>query len=168
MGRELLSLLEKYLGFTGEVINIQQVKHIFMKLQILKMAYGLSMKLIDAIMINHYFNYATRTTGGYVDFDYFRVSDDGWYYIKNVNAQKYLTVKDNVAKAGKNVELVQGLGIQGQKWYLKNVGDGYVTLTSAVGDYMLDISGGKNEDGSNVCQWSYGGGSNQQWNFEKI
>ena len=141
---------------------------------------------------------------------------DGWYYIKNVNAQKYLQVTNNSAKATANVELSTGNGGLGQKWYLKNVSDGYVTLQSALGNFMIDITGGKNEnganvqiynaysgnaqqfmlkststngvyviatkcsnltkvlddenfgkvDGTNVCQWAYGGKANQQWVFE--
>ena len=144
--------------------------------------------------------------------------NEGWYYIKNVNAQKYLQVTDNTGKAGQNVDLRTGTGVQGQKWYLKNVGNGYVTLTSALGDYMLDVASAKNEDGANigiynaysgdaqqfmlktsstngayivatkcsnltkvlddynfgktdgtnVCQWTYGGYSNQQWVFEPV
>ena len=143
---------------------------------------------------------------------------DGWYYIKNVNAQKYLQVTNNYGKGGQNVELRTGTGVQGQKWYLKNIGNGYVTLKSALGEYMLDVASAKNEngtniqiynahsgdaqqfmlktsstngayivatkcsnltkvlddynfgksDGTNVCQWAYGGNSNQQWVFEAI
>ncbi|OAV41368.1 family 43 glycosylhydrolase [Clostridium saccharobutylicum] len=75
---------------------------------------------------------------------------DGWYYIKNVNAQKYLQVANNVGKAAQNVELGTGSGAAGQKWYLKNVGNGYVTLKSALGNYMLDVYNGENKDGSNI------------------
>jgi len=143
---------------------------------------------------------------------------DGWYYIKNLNANKYLQVTGNTAKAGTNVELRTGNGAEGQKWYLKNVADGYVTLTSALGEFMVDVANAKNEDGANiqiyngysgnsqqfmlkktstngayilatkcsnltkvlddynfgkedgtnVCQWSYGGKANQQWSFEPV
>ena len=141
---------------------------------------------------------------------------DGWYYIKNVNAQKYLQVTNNYGTGGQNVEFGTGTGVQGQKWYLKNLGNGYVTLKSALGEYMLDVACAKNDngtniqiynaysgdaqqfklktsstngayivatkcsnltkvlddynfgksDGTNVCQWTYGGYSNQQWIFE--
>ena len=143
---------------------------------------------------------------------------DGWYYIKNVNAGKYLQVAGNTAKAVTNVELRTGNGADGQKWYLKNVADGYVTLTSALGNFMLDVASAENkdganiqiydgysgtaqqfmlktsstngayvvatkcsnltkvlddyqfkkEDGTNVCQWTYGGKANQQWIFEPV
>ena len=141
---------------------------------------------------------------------------DGWYYIKNVNAQKYLQVQGNTGKSGQNVELGTGNGADGQKWYLTNKGNGVITLKSSLG-YMLDVTGGKNEngtnieiwaensktpqdfmlksngnnqygivtkvssgdkgldasnkgtaDGTNVQQYSYWGGTNQLWTFEKV
>ena len=201
------------------------------------------------------FNFARQQTGGYVDFDYFRVNDelkgagydpsgestnpsqapvvsaqpsknpivtgsieDGLYYIKNVNAQKYLQVADNNGAAGQNVEIGTGTGVAGQKWYVTNTSDEYVTLTSALGNFMIDIAMGSSDDGANVqiyhgysgdaqkyliqktstdgvytiatkasgetknldvygrgtadgtnvCQWSYTGNTNQQWIFEKV
>ena len=144
------------------------------------------------------------------------VINDGWYYIKNIHAQKYLQVKNNVANNAQNVELATGTGANGQKWYVKNLGNGYFTLQSRVGNFMLDIANGANEnganvqiysaysgdpqqftaragangtysiltkcsnqtkaldgynwgtsDGTNVCQWSYAGGNNQLWVFER-
>ena len=62
---------------------------------------------------------------------------DGWYYIKNVNAQKYLNVTNNLGKAGQNVELRTGTGQDGQKWYLKNLDNGYFTLKTALS--MMDM-----------------------------
>ncbi len=81
---------------------------------------------------------------------------DGWYYIKNTNAQKYLQVQDNTGVAGQNVELGSGNGVAGQKWYLTNLGDGEITLKSALG-YMLDVTGGKNENATNIEIWSENG-----------
>ena len=74
---------------------------------------------------------------------------DGWYYIKDNNSQKYLQVKGNTGADGQNVEIGTGTGAQGQKWYLKNVGDGYVTLKNGTG-YALDVVNGENEDSTNV------------------
>ena len=141
---------------------------------------------------------------------------DGWYYIKNVHAQKYVQVQNNAGTSGQNVELWTGWGGAAQKWYLKNVGNGYFTLQNALGNFMLDITGAKNVDGTNaqiynahsgtaqqftlkpgangtysiltkcsngtkaldaynwgtsngtnICQWTYGGGNNQLFVFEK-
>lgn len=147
-----------------------------------------------------------------------KVLKDGWYYIKNVNAQKYLQVKDNTGANAQNVEIGTGSGVAGQKWYLTNNADGTVTFTSALGNYALDVANGSDtdganiqiytqwngtsqkftiqttgtegvytiatassnqsknldvynfgkDDGTNVCQWTYGGFPNQQWIFESI
>ncbi len=78
------------------------------------------------------------------------VIPDGTYYIKNVNAQKYLTVAENKAAAGTNVEISAFTGNDGQKWTVKNTGDGYMTLTSSLGNFMLDITNGSPEDNANA------------------
>ncbi|MBE6050214.1 MAG: carbohydrate-binding protein [Clostridium sp.] len=89
--------------------------------------------------------------------------NDGWYYIKNKHAQKYLQVKDNYGKAGQNVELRTGNGAKGQKWYLQNLGGGYVTLKSATGNFMLDVSGGEDKDGANMIIYNAYSGNAQQF-----
>ena len=91
---------------------------------------------------------------------------DGWYYIKNVNAQKYLQVTNNQSRNGANVELSKGTGVQGQKWYVKHTNDGYVTLTSAVGNFMLDIAGGANYDGANAQIYSAYSGNPQKFSLQ--
>ncbi|MDC7280581.1 family 43 glycosylhydrolase [Butyrivibrio fibrisolvens] len=143
---------------------------------------------------------------------------DGWYYLKNTLSQKYLTVEGNSAKAATNVCISKGTGVDGQKWYVQNLGNGYISLKSGLGDFMLDVANGKDEDGANlqiynayahdpqqfvvkntnksgvytiatktsagtkyidvyehktadgtnVCQWTYYGNPNQQWQFEKV
>lgn len=136
------------------------------------------------------FNYATKTTGGYVDFDYFRVSDelkgantekeetkppvvvtpstnyatlkDGWYYIKNTGSGKYLQVAGDKGGNGVNVEIGTGTGSTGQKWYLTNVGNGYFTLKNGH-DYALDLVYGKDEDMTNIQVYSPNGMDAQQF-----
>jgi endo-1,4-beta-xylanase len=88
---------------------------------------------------------------------------NGWYYIKNVNAQKYLTVYNNVGANGQNVEIRTGNGSNGQKWYLTNLGNGYYTLTSKLGNYALDVANGSNTDGANIQIYSNYGGTAQQF-----
>lgn len=78
---------------------------------------------------------------------------DGWYYIKNVNAQKYLQVKNNQGGNSVNVEIGTGTGVKGQKWYLTNTGNGYFTLKNGNG-YMLDVQYGANNDGTNIQTYS--------------
>lgn len=88
---------------------------------------------------------------------------DGWYYIKNVHAQKYLTVANNTGANAQNVEIRTGNGSAGQKWYLTNLGNGYFTLKSRLGDYALDVANGANTDGANIQIYSYYGGTAQQF-----
>lgn len=87
---------------------------------------------------------------------------DGWYYIKNTNAQKYLQVKDNKGANGQNVEISTGTGVAGQKWYLTNVDNGYVTLKNGTG-FMLDVTYGKDENGTNMQVYSANGATAQQY-----
>ena len=144
--------------------------------------------------------------------------DDGWYYLKAVQSQKYLSVQGNSASGWTNVCINSGTGVDGQKWYVTNTSDGYINLTSKLGNFMLDVANGENKDGANVgiyqayggnaqkfvvkntsnsgyytiatkasneskyldiyekktadgtnvCQWTYNGGLNQQWQFEKV
>ncbi|SET30056.1 RICIN domain-containing protein [[Clostridium] polysaccharolyticum] len=88
---------------------------------------------------------------------------DGWYYIKNVNAQKYLQVKNNTGANVQNVEIGTGTGVAGQKWNLVNNSDGTITLTSALGNYMLDIANGADTNGANVQIYSAWGGDAQRF-----
>jgi len=87
---------------------------------------------------------------------------DGWYYIKNINAQKYLQVENNTGGNGVNVEIGTGSGVQGQKWYLSNHEDGYFTLENGNG-YMLDIQYGSEEDGANIQTYSANGADAQKF-----
>lgn len=100
-------------------------------------------------------------TGSTIRTDY-EILSDGWYYIKNVNAQKYLQVKDNKGANGQNVEIGTGSGVAGQKWYLTNKGSGYVTLKNGQG-YMLDVDYGKNEDNTNIQTYTANGLSAQEF-----
>ncbi len=158
------------------------------------------------------------STGGNTDTHGTAEIENGWYYIKNTLSQKYLTVEGDTADGWVNVCISQGTGVSGQKWYVTNIGDGYITLTSKLGSSMLDVSYGEDEDGTNigiyqghggeaqqfivkltdtagvytiatkasngtkvldvynhetkdgtnVCQWSFWGNPNQQWQFEKV
>jgi len=93
---------------------------------------------------------------------------DGWYYIKNVNAQKYLQVANNRGEAGSNVELRSGNGSQGQRWYLTNLSDGYITLKSALGDFMIDVSYGEDKDGANIGIFNAYAGDAQQFALKPV
>ena len=92
--------------------------------------------------------------------------DDGWYYIKSPYANKYLQAANNAGGNGVNVEIGTGTGVAGQKWYLTNVGDGYVTLKNGKG-YMLDVIYGEANDGTNIQTYSANGAAAQNFKIMK-
>ena len=92
---------------------------------------------------------------------------NGWYYIKNVNAQKYLQVEDNKGANGQNVEIGTGTGVNGQKWYVTNTNDGYVTLKNGQG-YMLDVQNGANNDGTNIQTYQNNGADAQKFKITNL
>lgn len=92
---------------------------------------------------------------------------NGWYYIKNVNAQKYLQVKNNQGGNSVNVEIGTGTGVRGQKWYVTNTSDGYFTLKNGNG-YMLDVQYGANNDGQNIQTYSANNANAQRFKAAKI
>jgi len=93
--------------------------------------------------------------------------NDGWYHLKGSHSGKYLQVEDNKGGNGVNVNIGTGNGTDGQKWYVANVGDGYVTLKNGKG-YMLDVQYGANEDGTNIQTYSANGATAQHFRFENI
>lgn len=92
---------------------------------------------------------------------------NGWYYIKNVNAQKYLQVKNNQGGNSVNVEIGTGTGVREQKWYVTNTSDGYFTLKNGNG-YMLDVQYGANNDGQNIQTYSANNANAQRFKAVKI
>lgn len=91
---------------------------------------------------------------------------DGWYYIKNPASGKYLQVTNNSASAGANVEVGTGTGVKGQKWYVKNLGNGYVTIKNGLGNYNLDVYGGRTADNTNMIIYNNHGGDPQQFKLQ--
>jgi len=89
--------------------------------------------------------------------------ENGWYLIKNPSSGKYLQVANDQAKAVSNIEIGSLSGKDGQKWLLTNVNDGYVTLTSGLGDFMLDIANGEDTNGANIQIYNSHGGDAQQF-----
>ncbi len=91
--------------------------------------------------------------------------EEGLYYIKNPTLQKYLQVTNSEAKAGANVEIGTGTGKPNQKWKLTKLSNGYVVLTSQLGDFSLDIANGKDEKGTNVGIYYTHKGDAQQFHL---
>jgi len=84
---------------------------------------------------------------------------NGWYYIKNTGSNKYLTVKDGVGANSQNVEVHSNK----QKWKLTNMEDNTITLVSEFGNYMLDVNGGKDSDGTNIQIYDAHSGDSQRF-----
>lgn len=75
---------------------------------------------------------------------------EGCYYIKNVLSNKYLAVEGGNGSAGTNVCIATKSNSKGQQWKLTYTSDGYLTLTTALGNYMLDVANGSGENGANI------------------
>ncbi|KAG4089785.1 hypothetical protein H8356DRAFT_24645 [Neocallimastix lanati (nom. inval.)] len=88
---------------------------------------------------------------------------DGWYFIKNSSSGKYLQVSNENSRAASNIEIGSSRKSDGQKWKLTNVGDGYVTLTSALGNFNVDVANGEDKNGANIQIYDAYGGNAQQF-----
>lgn len=93
---------------------------------------------------------------------------DGWYYIKSVGAQKYLQVTQNTGANGQNVEIGTGTGVAGQKWNVVNNSDGTITLTTALGNYMIDVANGSDSNCANIQLYSAYGGDAQRFYLNEV
>lgn len=93
------------------------------------------------------------------------------YMLKNVNSGLYMEVSEATAANSANVHQWTTDGAQAHNsWKAVSAGNGYYYLYSQLGDgntYVLDISGKKTEDGTNVEIYTYKGGDNQQFKFVK-
>jgi arabinoxylan arabinofuranohydrolase len=89
---------------------------------------------------------------------------DGWYFIKNPASGKYLQVSGATnGGAGGNVVISTGTKDNGQKWKITNVGNGLVTFTTALGDYMIDVEAGSGKNDANIQLYNAYGGDAQQF-----
>ncbi|WP_302191935.1 RICIN domain-containing protein, partial [uncultured Ruminococcus sp.] len=80
------------------------------------------------------------------------------FMLKNVNSGLYLEVANGTAEAGTNLQQ-WGADQSGahNTWRAVSAGDGYYYLYSQVGNkitYLMDVSGGKAEDGTNLALWT--------------
>ncbi|ORX58352.1 hypothetical protein BCR36DRAFT_579968 [Piromyces finnis] len=87
---------------------------------------------------------------------------DGWYKIKNPKSGLYLQVRNSKGADSQNVELGDD---DSQMWKIKNIGSNYVTLTSSLGDFMLDVCMGDTDDGVNAQIYTSHGEDAQQFVF---
>ena len=96
---------------------------------------------------------------------------DGYVTLTNGLGSVMLDVANGENVDGANVGIYQGYGGNAQQFIVKSTSSNGVytigTKCSSASKY-LDIYEKKTDDGTNVVQWSYNGGANQQWQFEKV
>ncbi len=91
------------------------------------------------------------------------------FRFKNVNSGLYMQVAGGAAQNGANV---QQWGTTENSvhdvWKLKEAGDGYYFIASALDDtYMLDVEAKKADNGTNIDIYQSNNGNNQQFRFVK-
>ncbi len=100
-----------------------------------------------------------------------QLEDGAVYMLKNVNSGMYMEVAEENASNSANVQ--QWTSDSAQKhnsWKAVSAGNGYYYLYSQLGDgntFVLDVSGKKTEDGTNVEIYTCKSGDNQQFKFVK-
>ena len=100
-----------------------------------------------------------------------QLEDGAVYMIKNKNSGLYMEVAEQNAANSANVQQASANGAaNGNSWKAVSAGNGYYYLYTQLGDgktYVLDVSGKKTDDGTNVEIYTYKGGENQQFKFVK-
>jgi hypothetical protein len=77
-----------------------------------------------------------------------------------------LTVKDDSAVSGANVEQRAWQGLNGQRWWLKyNEEDGTVTMRNRLGTY-LHLTSNKVQNGTNICAKTEAATTAQRWKLK--
>ena len=82
-----------------------------------------------------------------------------------------LDVANGVDEDGANLQIYDGYAGNAQQFIVKNTNKSgvYTIATKASnGTKYVDVYEHKTADGTNVCQWTYYGNPNQQWQFEKV
>lgn len=91
---------------------------------------------------------------------------DAYYMIKNANSGLYLDVEGGTAKGGTNVQQWGANSASAQNtWRFVLAEDGYYYIQSMVGDktYVMDVTGGKTANGTNIEIYNYKGNDNQKF-----
>ena len=95
---------------------------------------------------------------------------EGTYQIQNVNSGLYLNVANGTAANGTNI---QQWGSNSATDYdtfrVVSCGNGYFKIYSLLAGgttYVLDVSGKKTDNGTNIALYTDNGGTNQQFKFE--
>ena len=90
----------------------------------------------------------------------FTRQSDGSYEIVNVNSGKALDVRNGVAENNAIVQQYSRNNSQAQRWFIRDSGAGYY-LQSALGNWVLDLSGGNTVDGAAIRLYAPNGTASQ-------
>lgn len=90
----------------------------------------------------------------------FTRQSDGSYEIVNVNSGKALDVRNGVAENNAIVQQYSRNNSQAQQWFIRDSGAGYY-LQSALGNWVLDLSGGNTVDGAAIRLYAPNGTASQ-------
>ena len=90
----------------------------------------------------------------------FTRQSDGSYEIVNVNSGKALDVRNAVAENNAIVQQYSRNNFQAQRWFIRDSGAGYY-LQSALGNWVLDLSGGNTADGAAIRLYAPNGTASQ-------
>lgn len=90
----------------------------------------------------------------------FTRQSDGSYEIVTVNSGKALDVRNGVAENNAIVQQYSRNNSQAQRWFIRDSGAGYY-LQSALGNWVLDLSGGNTVDGAAIRLYAPNGTASQ-------
>lgn len=90
----------------------------------------------------------------------FTGQSDGSYEIVNVNSGKALDVRNGVAENNAIVQQYSRNNSQAQRWFIRDSGAGYY-LQSALGNWVLDLSGGNTANGAAIRLYTPNGTASQ-------
>ncbi len=89
---------------------------------------------------------------------------DGVYTIQSAISNKVVDVDGGRTANSTNVQLYQSNGSDAQKWYVKQLDDGYYEITTMLDNTKsLDVAGGKLVNGTNVQIYNSNGSDSQKW-----
>ena len=90
----------------------------------------------------------------------FTRQSDGSYEIVNVNSGKALDVRNGVAENNAIVQQYSRNNSRAQRWFIRDSGAGYY-LQSALGNWVLDLSGGNTANGAAIRLYTPNGTASQ-------
>lgn len=90
----------------------------------------------------------------------FTRQSDGSYEIINVNSGKALDVRNGVAENNAIVQQYSQNNSRAQRWFIRDSGAGYY-LQSALGNWVLDLSGGNTANGAAIRLYTPNGTASQ-------